>query len=65
MTSRILIVEDDPSIRLGLKRSLEFEGFTVDLARDGEEAHQQGCRGAAQNGATRGDEHSCKLTMQT
>ncbi len=41
MTSRILIVEDDPSIRLGLKRSLEFEGFTVDMARDGEEAIQR------------------------
>ena len=41
MSSRILIVEDDPSIRLGLKRSLEFEGFTVDLARDGEEAIQR------------------------
>jgi two-component system alkaline phosphatase synthesis response regulator PhoP len=41
MSSRILIVEDDPSIRLGLKRSLEFEGFTVELARDGEEAIQR------------------------
>ena len=41
MNSRILIVEDDPSIRLGLKRSLEFEGFTIDLARDGEEAIQR------------------------
>ena len=41
MNSRILIVEDDPAIRLGLKRSLEFEGFTVDLARDGEEAIQR------------------------
>ena len=41
MSSRILIVEDDPSIRLGLQRSLEFEGFTVDLARDGEEAIQR------------------------
>lgn len=41
MTSRILIVEDDPSIRLGLKRSLEFEGFAVELARDGEEAIQR------------------------
>ena len=38
MSSRILIVEDDPSIRLGLQRSLGFEGFTVDLAKDGEEA---------------------------
>jgi two-component system, OmpR family, alkaline phosphatase synthesis response regulator PhoP len=41
MSSRILIVEDDPSIRLGLKRSLEFEGFHVELARDGEEAIQR------------------------
>ncbi len=41
MNSRILIVEDDPSIRLGLKRSLEFEGFAIDLARDGEEAIQR------------------------
>lgn len=41
MSSRILIVEDDPSIRLGLKRSLEFEGFLVELARDGEEAIQR------------------------
>jgi two-component system alkaline phosphatase synthesis response regulator PhoP len=41
MSSRILIVEDDPSIRLGLKRSLEFEGFSVELAKDGEEAIQR------------------------
>ena len=41
MSWRILIVEDDPSIRLGLKRSLEFEGFQVELARDGEEAIQR------------------------
>ena len=41
MNARILIVEDDPSIRLGLKRSLEFEGFTVELAKDGEEAIQR------------------------
>ncbi len=41
MSSRILIVEDDAAIRLGLKRSLEFEGFHVELARDGEEAIQR------------------------
>ncbi len=41
MSNRILIVEDDPSIRLGLKRSLEFDGFTVDVAKDGEEAIQR------------------------
>jgi two-component system alkaline phosphatase synthesis response regulator PhoP len=41
MSNRILIVEDDPAIRLGLKRSLEFEGFIVEVARDGEEAVQR------------------------
>ena len=32
---RILVVEDDPSIALGLVNNLEFEGFSVQLARDG------------------------------
>ncbi len=41
MNARILIVEDDPAIRLGLQRSLEFEGFSVELATDGEEAIQR------------------------
>jgi DNA-binding response OmpR family regulator len=35
---RILVVEDDPAIRLGLQRSLAYEGFSVDVAKDGEEA---------------------------
>ena len=38
MTSRrprILIVEDEPGLRLALKDELEFEGFDVDLAGDG------------------------------
>ena len=33
----ILIVEDDPSIRLGLRKSLGFDGFTVIEAADGEQ----------------------------
>jgi len=33
--SRILIVEDEPNMRLGLKDNLEFEGYEVDLAEDG------------------------------
>jgi two-component system alkaline phosphatase synthesis response regulator PhoP len=41
MGGRILVVEDDPSIRLGLQRSLGFEGYTVDVAKDGEEAIQR------------------------
>jgi len=32
---RILIVEDEAQMRLGLKDNLEFEGYTVDIAEDG------------------------------
>lgn len=34
----ILIVEDEPSMRLGLKDNLEFEGYTVEEAEDGQAA---------------------------
>lgn len=34
---RILIVEDEPNMRLGLKDNLEFEGYQVNLATDGSE----------------------------
>lgn len=34
---RILIVEDEPAMRLGLKDNFEFEGYEVELAEDGEE----------------------------
>jgi DNA-binding response OmpR family regulator len=37
MSYSILIVEDEPNMRLGLKDNLEFEGYTVDLAVDGAE----------------------------
>lgn len=33
----LLIVEDEPNMRQGLKDNLLFEGYTVDLAADGEE----------------------------
>jgi len=33
----ILVVEDDPSIRLGLRKSLGFDGYTVIEASDGEQ----------------------------
>ncbi len=36
--SRILIVDDDDSIRSGLKESLEEKGFSIDIACDGFEA---------------------------
>jgi DNA-binding response OmpR family regulator len=34
--ARILVVEDDPSIRLGLRMNLEREGYLVETAEDGE-----------------------------
>ncbi len=33
---RVLIVEDDPAIRLGLRRMLQSEGWQVDAVEDGE-----------------------------
>jgi len=35
---RILLVEDDPGIRQGIADFLGFEGYAVDLAKNGEEA---------------------------
>ena len=34
---RILIVDDEPAMRMGLKDNLEFEGYEVDSAEDGKE----------------------------
>jgi two-component system alkaline phosphatase synthesis response regulator PhoP len=38
--ARILVVEDEPYIALGLKSDLALEGYTVEVARDGETAFQ-------------------------
>jgi DNA-binding response OmpR family regulator len=38
--TRILIIEDDPSILLGLERNLKFEGYEVMSAEDGERGLQ-------------------------
>ncbi len=38
---RILIVEDEPQMRLGLKDNLEFEGYDVDFAEDGQSGLQK------------------------
>jgi two-component system response regulator MprA len=35
---RILVVDDDPSLRQALKRALRLEGYEVELAADGAEA---------------------------
>lgn len=34
---RLLVIEDDAVLRLGLKRQLEAQGYRVDLAADGED----------------------------
>lgn len=38
MTVRILVVDDDRAVRESLRRSLSFNGYTVELANDGLEA---------------------------
>lgn len=43
--SKILIVEDEPSMRLGLKDNLEFESYQVELAIDGEEGLRKATSG--------------------
>lgn len=42
---KILIVEDEPQMRLGLKDNFEFEGYEVDFAEDG----QQGLNALEEN----------------
>ncbi len=37
-SARVLIVEDDPSIAMGLEMNLSAEGYQVELATDGEDA---------------------------
>ncbi|CAN5307947.1 response regulator transcription factor [soil metagenome] len=36
MSKQILIVEDEPNMLMGLKDNLEFEGYLIDSATDGE-----------------------------
>jgi DNA-binding response OmpR family regulator len=43
--TRILLVEDEPSIALALEDDLRREGYAVDLALDGEEACRLGADG--------------------
>ena len=44
--ARILIVEDEPGIALGLKNELVLEGYEVDVARDGKTGLALGRSGA-------------------
>jgi two-component system, OmpR family, response regulator MprA len=38
MTSRVLVVDDDPAVRESLRRALALEGYEVELASDGAQA---------------------------
>jgi two-component system alkaline phosphatase synthesis response regulator PhoP len=40
--TRILVVEDEPDIALGLDEDLTLEGYSVEIARDGETALRRG-----------------------
>ena len=42
---RILLVEDDPGLSLGVARGLEREGWQVDVLSDGEQAMSEGLVG--------------------
>ena len=43
---KILLADDEPDIRLILKRYLELDGFEVTAAADGKEAYEKACAGA-------------------
>ncbi len=43
---RILVVEDEPAIALGLKNDLKLEGYEVEVESDGERASQRAIEGA-------------------
>jgi len=43
--TRILLVEDEPSLAAGVRDDLQAEGYTVDLASDGQAAAAQGAQG--------------------
>lgn len=44
--TRILVVEDEPTIALGLHDDLSLEGFEVEVVSDGETAARKAARGA-------------------
>jgi len=46
MSAKILIVEDEPDIALGLQQDLLLEGYEVEIARDGETALERAQHGA-------------------
>jgi two-component system alkaline phosphatase synthesis response regulator PhoP len=43
--TRILLVEDEPSLAAGVRDDLQAEGYTVDLVVDGQAAAARGAQG--------------------
>src|SRR6266496_2986369 len=43
--TRILLVEDEPTIAAGVRDDLQFEGYAVDVVTDGAAASSQGVQG--------------------
>ena len=43
--TRILVVEDDPSIRMGLEDTLTAKGYQVQVVSRGSEGAEQACSG--------------------
>jgi DNA-binding response OmpR family regulator len=46
--TRILIVEDNPDLAFGLRRTLEFEGYEVEIAEDGPTGLEEARSGEAE-----------------
>ncbi len=49
--SRILIVEDEPAIALGLEDDLKMEGYEVEVASDGITGARRGAGGRVRSGS--------------
>ena len=52
---RILVIEDEPQMRLGLRDNLELEGYDVETAADGDEGLQKAASLHAGPGHSRRD----------
>ena len=55
MAVRILVVDDDRAVRESLRRSLSFNGYSVELAQDGQEALERITSDRPDTGATKVD----------
>ena len=52
---KVLIIEDEPNMVLGLKDSCEYEGYEVSVARDGKEGLEKASTGETRHHSARCD----------